>query len=290
MKKHSVFIALLLLTSIFSISNAQVKMNYKFDTPYGENDIAGNYIMIDGANIYYEEYGVGEPLLLIHGNSGSIKQMGNQIDYYKDKYRVIIADNRGNGKSELKTDSLTYTQITRDWEAIVTYLKLDSINIIGWSDGGIIGLKMGISGKTKINKVIAMGANLRPDSTAVKSWAVNYVLKSKQMVELKIQNPDSAQYWNVKKQRLGLLGDQPNIPSHELSKISANVLIIAGDEDIIKNKHSLEIYENIPNAQLCIMPGETHYSPASNPELFNEITHRFLSKPFKRPDSNFTKW
>jgi len=65
---------------------------------------------------------------------------------------------------------------------------------------------------------------------------------------------------------------------------------MAGDEDIIRTKHSLEIYENIPKAQLCIMPGETHFTPASNPELFNEIANKFLSEPFKRPDSNFTKW
>jgi pimeloyl-ACP methyl ester carboxylesterase len=62
--------------------------------------------------------------------------MGNQIDYFKTKYRVIIADNRGQGKSELKTDYLTYAQITRDWDGLVNYLKLDSISIVGWSDGG----------------------------------------------------------------------------------------------------------------------------------------------------------
>jgi pimeloyl-ACP methyl ester carboxylesterase len=75
--------------------------------------------------------------------------MGNQIDYFKTKYRVIIADNRGQGKSELKTDSLTYAQITKDWDGLVNYLKLDSISIVGWSDGGIVGLEMGISGKSK---------------------------------------------------------------------------------------------------------------------------------------------
>jgi pimeloyl-ACP methyl ester carboxylesterase len=290
MKNSIKLLGILIFSLICSITNAQVRMNNEFDTPYGENETVGNYITIDGAKIYYEEYGKGAPLLLIHGNNGSIKSMGNQIDYFKTKYRVIIADNRGHGKSELKTDSLTYVQITRDWETIVNYLKLDSINIIGWSDGGIIGLKMGISGKSKIKKMVAMGANLRPDSTAVNSWAVNYLLKSREMVELKIQEDDTTQNWNSQKQRLGLLGDQPNIPIKDLSKIKAKVLIMAGDEDIILTKHTLDIYENIPKAQLCIMPGETHFAPASNPELFNEIVHRFLTSPFNRPDSDFTKW
>jgi pimeloyl-ACP methyl ester carboxylesterase len=70
-------------------------MNFKFEIPYGNNEAVGKHVEINSTKIYYEEYGTGEPLLLIHGNGGSIESMGNQIDYFKTKYRVIIADNRG---------------------------------------------------------------------------------------------------------------------------------------------------------------------------------------------------
>lgn len=280
---------LLFTTTLFGITNAQVKMNTTFDTPYGDNKAVGKYVELNDAKIYYEEYGNGEPLLLIHGNGGNIKSMGNQIDYFKNKYRVIIADNRGQGKSELKTDSLTYTQITKDWNGLVNHLKLDSVTIIGWSDGGIIGLKMGISNKSKIKKIVAMGANLRPDTTAVNSWAVKEVLRLKKIVATKIQEKDTAHNWNLQKQLIGLLSEQPNIPTNSLSKIKAKVLIIAGDEDIIKNEHSVEMYSNIPKAQLCIMPGETHYTPSSNSKIFNEIVNKFITQPFTRPDSDWRK-
>ena len=281
---------LLIISSFYGISNAQIKMNLDFSTPYGNNKEVGKYVQINGAKIYYEEYGEGEPLLLIHGNGGNITKMGNQIDYFKSRYRVIIADNRGQGKSELKTDSLTYVQITKDWEELVNNLKLDSISIIGWSDGGIVGLKMGVSGKTKIKKIVAMGANLRPDSTAVNSWAVNAVVELKKEAQLKILEKDTTRNWNLGKQLFGLLGEQPNIPIKDLSRIKAKVLVIAGDEDIIRTEHTLEIYNHIPKAQLCIMPGETHFTPASNPKVFNAIVHKFLSEPFVRPDSDLTKW
>lgn len=290
MKNTMKLLVIFLFSLIWSTTNAQVQMNFKFDTPYGNNESVGKYVEMNGAKIYYEEYGKGEPLLLIHGNGSSIVRMGNQIDYFKTKYRVIIADNRGQGKSELKTDSLTYDQIAKDWDGLVNYLKLDSLSIIGWSDGGIVALKMGIKGKLKIKKIVAMGANLRPDSTAVHSWAINNVMKEREIVESKIIEKDTTQNWNLQKQLLGLLGEQPNIPTSDLSKIKAQVLIIAGDEDIIRGDHSLEIYENIPKAQLCIMPGETHFAPASNPQLFNEIAYKFLSEPFKRPDSDWSKW
>ena len=279
-----------LFSLIWSTTNAQVQMNFKFDTPYGNNESVGKYVEINGAKIYYEEYGNGEPLLLIHGNGGDIKSMGNQIDYFKNKYRVIIADNRGQGKSELKTDSLTYTQITKDWDGLVNHLELDSINVIGWSDGGIIALKMGISNKSKIKKIVAMGANLRPDTTAVNSWAPKSIREEEIEIRKKIADGDTSQNWNLRHQLNGLLIDQPNISHKDLQKIKAAVLIIAGDRDIIKNEHSIEMFENLPKAQLCIMPGETHFTPASNPELFNGIVNRFLSEPFKRPDSDWTKY
>ncbi|WKL46820.1 alpha/beta hydrolase [Flavobacterium pectinovorum] len=290
MKKPIKLLLLLLIYSIGAIGSAQVQMNYKFDTPYGKNTTVGKFAEINGAKIYYEEYGKGEPLLLIHGNGGSIESMGNQIDYFKSKYRVIVADNRGQGKSELKTDSLTYVQITNDIEELVNRLKLDSISIIGWSDGGIVGLQMGISGKSKIKKIVAMGANLRPDATAVNSWATNDVQNMRKMIVSKIKAKDTSENWNLQKQLAGLLVDQPNIGTKDLSKIKAKVLIIAGDKDIIKNEHSVEIFENIPKAQLCIMPGETHFAPASSPEVFNALANKFLSEPFKRPDSDWTKW
>ncbi|MRI00030.1 alpha/beta fold hydrolase [Kriegella sp. EG-1] len=290
MKNISRLFALLLTILINSTSSAQVKMNFKFDTDYGSNENTGKFVNINGTKIYFEEYGKGEPLLLIHGNGGSIIWMGNQIDYFKEKYRVIIADNRGQGKSQMNTDSLTYDQIAKDWEGLAKHLKLDSLSIVGWSDGGIVGLKMGINNKIKIKKIVAMGANLRPDSTAVKSWAINYLEKEKHHILLKIKEKDTTKNWNVQKQLLGLLQDQPNIPKEDLSQIKAEVLVIAGDEDIIKSNHSLEIYEGLNHAHLSIMPGETHFTPSSNPKLFNVIVNKFLSDPFLRPDSDFTKW
>lgn len=290
MKNRKRLLTVLLISLIWSTANAQIQMNLEFETPYGNNESVGKFVTINGAKIYYEEYGAGEPLLLIHGNGADIKSMGNQIDYFKTKYRVIVADSRGQGKSELKTDSLTYKQIAEDWNGLVDYLKLDSINIIGWSDGGIVGLKMAIAGKSKIKKLVAMGANLRPDTSAIHSWAVEFIMETLKMVHANIQEQDTTADWNLQKQLFGLMANQPNIPIEDLSKIEAKVLIIAGDEDIIRNIHSVEMYENIPQAHLSILPGDTHFTPASNPELFNEIVNRFLSNPFIRPDSDWTKW
>lgn len=287
MKNNFSRFILLITLFIFGFSFSQKKEESKFNIPYGSNPEVGNFIEINSAKIYYEEYGEGEPLLLIHGCGADIKSMENQIDYFKNKFRIIVADSRGQGKSELKTDSLTYNQITKDWEGLVKHLKLDSINIVGWSDGGIIGLKMGINNNVKIKKIITMGANLRPDTTAVNSWAPKSVKENLDEAKKMIAKGDKSKDWNLEKQLDQLLYYQPNISHSDLQKVNAAVLVINGDKDIIKNEHAVEIFENLPHAQLCIMPGETHYTPGSNPKYFNSIVDKFLTEPFERPTS---KW
>ena len=279
---------LLLFTIIGGISHAQ-EMNFLFDTPYGKNEAVGKYAEVNGFKMYYEEYGEGEPLFLIHGNGGNIQSMGNQIEYFKSKYRVIVADSRGHGKSELNTDSLTYINMASDWSSLADYLKLDSVNIIGWSDGGIIGLLLGIHHPDKVRKIVTMGANTRPDTSAIYAYAVNFITQYRLNVKAKIQEGDTTQNWNLTKQLLNLLSEQPNIPMSDLAKISAPTLIVAGDKDIIREEHSVEIYQHIPNAHLCILPGQTHFAPASDPDFFNAIVDKFLSTPFTRPDSDWTK-
>ena len=280
---------ILIAILISNLSYAMVEQNYTFDTPYGDNKAVGLYAKINGVELYFEAYGKGEPLILIHGNGGSILDMGNQIDYFKSKYRVIIADNRGHGKSGLNTDYLSYEQMTKDWEGLINHLKLDSINVVGWSDGGIIGLLLGINNNVAINKIVVMGANLRPDATAVHSWVPKEVNKLVVYAKKMITEGDDSEDWELQLQQTGLLLGQPNISHADLKKIKAPVLVMAGDKDIIKNEHTVEIFKHIPNAHLSIMPGETHFTPASNPELFNGTVNKFLYEPYKRPLSDWTK-
>jgi predicted esterase len=106
-------------------------MNFKFEIPYGNNVETINRIKALKSTMR----NMGRRTVVTDSRQWrSIESMGNQIDYFKTKYIE---------KVNLETDSLTYAQITRDWDGLVN-LKLDSISIVGWSDGGIIGLEMGV--------------------------------------------------------------------------------------------------------------------------------------------------
>jgi len=112
--------------------------------PYGNNAAAGNYYSLRGFNMYCEVYGTGKPLLMIHGNGGSIRVFEKNIPYFSKKYKVIVADSRAHGKSKDDRDSLSFEMMADDYAALLDAMHIDSCYVIGWSDGGINALLLAI--------------------------------------------------------------------------------------------------------------------------------------------------
>ena len=256
-----------------------------FSTPYGNNTAVGKYATVNGIKMYYEVYGTGAPMVLVHGNGGSVASMANQIEYFKTKYKIIVADSRAQGKSGDSKGRLTYEQITDDWAALLDQLHIDSAYFIGWSDGGIESLLMAIRHPEKVKMMAIMGANLQPDSSAVYPWAVKWVKNTAAIIDSMIAKKDTTQNYAQGKKLFDLLGKQPNISLADVHKIQAPTLVMGGDKDVIKEAHTLQIYQNIKKSWLCIFPGGTHMMPETDPELFNATVDRFFSKPYYRPDT-----
>ena len=264
--------------SFMTLLRAQPEMQA---VTYGNNKAAGNYIISGGAKIYYETYGEGDPLVLIHGNGGDIAYMKPQIEFFARKYKVIVMDCRGRGKSELGKDSLTYMQMTDDVIAILNYLHLDSTYVIGRSDGGIIALLMAVYYPGKVRKAVAFAANLMPDTTALYPFFYQEVIAERKQADVMMAKNDTGRNWNVIRYRNRLMEFQPHITANDLHRIKCPVLIMSTDRDIIREEHTLFIYRNIPRANLCILPGEDHYVTKNNPGLFNALATKFFDEPFK---------
>ena len=251
------------------------------EIPYGNNIEAGNYISLDGAKLYYEIYGQGDPLVLIHGNGGNIAYMKPQIEFFARKYKVIVMDCRGRGKSELGSDSLTYMQMTKDIAGILDYLHIDSTHVVGRSDGGILALMLAINYPEKVKKAVAFAANLTPDTSALHPFFYNEVIQNRKLADEMLAKKDTTQNWKVIQQRNRLMEFQPNITADDLHKIKCPVLVMSTDRDIIRIEHTLSIYRNITRANLCILNGEDHYVTSNNTGLFNKTVADYFDKTFK---------
>lgn len=255
---------------------------------YGKNPAAGTTFTFNGNRFYYETYGSGEPLLLIHGNGESIGSFKEQIGVFAQHRKVIAMDSRGHGRSELGPDKLTYEQMAEDSNAFLDYLKLDHVAVLGWSDGGIIGLLLAIHHADKIGKLAVMGANLEPQ--AAYPWAVDGIGKLRRRLLVELAHSTNPKPLQFQLQLLDLLGNQPHIPLSDLHRIQIPVLVMAGDRDVIRDEHTLAIFHALPNSQLAIFPGATHIIPEQDPALFNRTALKFFDEPFTMPDSKDLGW
>ncbi|PPZ92800.1 oxidoreductase [Cloacibacterium normanense] len=234
-------------------------------TIYGKNP-KGSYINLDDAKIYYEEYGNGEPLILLEGNNGLISDFYNQIAFFSKQYRVIALDTRVQGKSlDFSEKDYGYEKLADDVLKIVNQLNLEKVNIIGWSDGGITGLIFNAKNPNLVNKLVTIGANTHPNG-------VKEELLSSIKERYKSTNDEK------EKRRLNLMINYPNITENDLKKIKNPVLVIAGDNDEIKLEHTEQIAKMIDDSELEIIEKSTHNVPFDQPEILNKRIINFLKK------------
>jgi pimeloyl-ACP methyl ester carboxylesterase len=237
--------------------------------------------MHDGIRLYYETYGAGEPLLLVHGNGSSIGSFKAQIDHFRKRYRVIAMDSRDHGKSADSSDQLTYEKMTDDLAALLDHLQTGPVNVLGWSDGGIEALILGMRHPTKVKKIAAMGATLKPGEQAAYTEIVTLTKSLMDAMPPSVrETPKGKRELKVTQ----MMFEQPNIELTALERITAPTLVLAGDHDLARDEHTQDIYHHIPNSQLCIFPNSTHMVPYDDPALFNATVERFFREPFVKRD------
>ena len=247
---------------------------------YGKNKEAGKYYNIRGFKMYVETYGTGQPLLFIHGNGGSINNFVKQIPYFSKKYKVIVADSRAQGKSyDLKNDSLTYELMADDYATLLDSMKIDSAYVVGWSDGGINGLLLAMRHPEKVKKLAITGANLRADTSAVFQEVWDLVRPSYNEMKAKT-NRNMME--NAGFKLLRLLCEEPNIPATDLVQVLCPTLVIGGDHDVIREGHTMDIYQHITSAYLWILPNSGHSTPIVYADEFNTKVDAFFGAPYRK--------
>ena len=275
-------ICVLLALSVPALAAAQAKTTKRtIPVRYGDNAAAGHTFTHDGVRLYYEVYGSGEPLLLVHGNGGSIADLSAQVAYFRKRYKVIAMDSRDQGKSSDSSDKLTYEKMTDDLAALLDHLKTGPVNVLGWSDGGIEALLLAIRHPTKVKKVAAMAANLNPSEEALRPEVIALI---KSMIAATPASERDTPQGRRQMKVTQMLLDAPHIELKALEAITAPTLVLAGDRDIISDEHTVAIYQHIPNSQLAIIPNATHMVPFDDPALFNAIVERFFRTPFVKKD------
>jgi pimeloyl-ACP methyl ester carboxylesterase len=252
--------------------------------PYGSNN--GQYVTIKGAKVYYEEYGKGTPLILLHGGFGSIKDYKNVIGPLAKNYRVIALDSPGQGRSE-QIDAISYQIYANYYAAFIDQMKLDSVYVLGWSDGGNSAYILAYDRPDKVKKVIVSGANSDTDGypdgaiADMKTWTPETIsdgLKHYWLDDFLKLSPNKGTWQKSFTQLRNMWITKEVISDEHLRKIKSKFLIVYGDKDVTKLEHGLHIYRTIPGSQFAILPNTSHHTFAEKPTQISNLIVDFLGK------------
>jgi len=240
-----------------------------------------SYVDANGVHTYYDEHGSGEPLLLLHGGLVDGDSFAQQTPAFAERFRVIVPDRRGHGRSADVDGPISYDVMADDTIAFIEALGTGPAHLVGWSDGGDVGLLVAIKRPDLVRRLVAIGSNFsadgllpeaadafRPDTpTSVvpimhEAWKVNAV------------DPDRFDTVLEKMQHCWF---DYAIPTADLARITAPTLVMVGDDDIARFEHTIELYDTIPDAQLAVIPGASHLVPLEKPDLVNQLVVDFLA-------------
>ena len=230
--------------------------------------VASGTAPVNGIQMFYATFGAGPPVLLVHGAFGSADIWSSQvIDLMRD-HLVIVADSRGHGRSTRTEAPFAYDVMALDYLALLDYLKIASVDLVGWSDGGIIGLDIAMKHPQRLKHLFALGANITTDGVnpGVATDPVCGEYFAWVAAEYKKLSPTPDQFDAFATLISAMLASQPNWTDAEVSAITVPTVIAAGDhEEVILPDHTSKIAGLIPGAKLVILPDVSHFAMLQAP-------------------------
>ena len=233
----------------------------------------------NGIKIHYAIYGQGSPVIFLHGGLANTDYWGNQVPAVAAHHTVILMDSRGHGRSTRDARPYGYDLMADDVVALMDALKIPKADIVGWSDGGILGLDLAMRHKDRVGKVFAFAAN------TVTGGVVEGVEKNPTFAayieraghEYAEHSATPKEYDAFVDQISKMWADQPNWTDDQLKAIDTPVLVVDGDHDeAIKRAHTEYIAATIPHAGLLILPNVSHFAFLQDPDQFNFAILHFL--------------
>ena len=226
-------------------------------------DFAG-YAEINGLHMYYETHGEGPPLLILHGGTSTIEWRRPMWPVFA-AFQVIAPEQMGHGRTADAPERLFhYHDMAEDTVELLRRLKIESVRIIGGSDGGNVGLDIAIHHPGLVSKLVVSGSNFSVAAYSADDWEELMTTSPDDWFPPFREtydrlSPDGASYWPVVFERMRRMWMvEPHFTAGQLAGIKAQTLVIAGDQDQIEPEHTVALFRSIPHAQLCVVPNEGH--------------------------------
>lgn len=224
---------------------------------------------IHGHTIYYAMRGQGATLLLLHGGGDSGEHsFARQLDAFSERHHIVAPDQVGQGQTPDVAEPLTYTGMMNDTAALLQHLHLQHVDVVGFSDGGILALMLAVRHPELVRRLVISGVNIAPEGLNPGDLEQ---LRASQNPAPKTIDEKLAHLWATSPTETEL-----NLAM--LATVRQPVLLISGDRDAITLEHTLTIFHALPHAELCVLPGTDHATFSGRSEWLNPIIDTFLER------------
>ena len=237
------------------------------------------YAPVNGIKMYYAIYGKGDPILLIHGGLANSDYWANQVRELSKTHEVIVADSRGHGRSSWTSQPIGYDLMASDYVALLDHLKTSKTAIVGWSDGGIIGIDIAMHHPDRVTKLFAQAANVTTDGVKANmdkapAFAA-FIRRSASEHERLSPAPQNNKAFLASIEKMW--ATEPNWTKAQLSEIHVPTAIVIGDHDeAIKRDHTEYMAHTIPGARLIMLKDVGHFAMLQDPEAYTKAVLDFL--------------
>jgi len=229
------------------------------------------YAPVNGIRMYYATYGAGPPVLMIHGGLGHADLWANQVIDLMADHLVIVADSRGHGRSTRNADPYGYDLMSEDYIALLDFLGIARVDLVGWSDGGIIGLDIAMTHPDRLDHLFAHAANITVAGVdpAVATDAVFGQYIALMADDYAAMSPTPGEFDAFVAQIGEMWATQPNWTDAQVAAITVPTTVVAGEYDeAILRPHTEMIADLIPGSTLVILPDLSHFAMLQAPDEY----------------------
>jgi pimeloyl-ACP methyl ester carboxylesterase len=239
----------------------------------------GTYVQTGVVKTWYEKHGSGEPLVLLHGGLVDARWWEPNLAPLAERFHVYIPERRGHGHTPDVPGPMTYQLMTDDTIAFLETVVGEAADLMGHSDGAVVAMLVAMQRPKLVKRLVMIsgGFNKRGEANPDTEWDVDLMDRFLGPAYGEV-SPERRDHFKVVATKAGEMGAaEPNMEAAELAKVTQRALVMFSDDDLMTLAHAVEMYDALPNAELAIVPGTSHFLTQEKPGLVNAIVLDFLT-------------
>ena len=237
-------------------------------------------VQLGAVKTWYDEHGEGEPLVLLHGGLVDARFFDPNLPALAAHFRVYTPERRGHGHTPDVEGPITYQLMTDDTIAFLETVVGQPADLVGHSDGAFVAMLVAMQRPELVNRLVMISGGFSKSGEAAPDmeWDVDQIAEFLGPAYGEV-SPDGADHFKVVATKVGKMAAvEPALQASELAEVTCRSLVMFADDDLVTPQHMVDMYDALPNAELAIVPGTSHFLTQEKPELVNKIVVDFLTK------------